>query len=134
MAINIAIQITKNITLSIEGYGEFVATKKWWEKGRHDINILHLVGNEYFIPALAEYYREEESAQWMNLRHWVLSHTWVFEKYGDQYHLVSIVKDIDPRILVDKPETGETIERYNSPSTRWKKIKEFCLPVVLSYN
>lgn len=133
MAINITVQITKNIALSVKGYGEFASTKKWWERGRHDINVLHWAGNECFIPALVEYYREEESLEWTNLRRWALLYTWIFEKRGDQYYLVSMVKDIEPRVLVEKPETGETIERYNSPSARWEKIKEFCLPVVLNY-
>ena len=133
MTINVTIQITKKIALSVEGYSEFASTKKWWEKRRHNIDVLHWVGNEYFIPALVEQYLEESNPKLWDLRQWALSHTWIFEKYGDQYHLVSIVKDIEPRVLVDKPETGETIERYNAPSARWEKIKEFCLPVVLNY-
>ena len=135
MTINTTIQITSTIILSVEGYVEFSATKKWWEKEKsHSCGTLHWSGNEYFIPTLVEFYREHESLEWGKLKEWALSHTWFFQKYGDQYHLLSVWEnDNEPRVLVENPETGEIIEEYKNPSVKWEALRDFCLPVVINY-
>ena len=131
---NVRIQITKNISLSVEGYVEFSATKKWWEKEKtHDCGSLHWSGNEYFIPVLVEYYREEQSLEAKNLKEWCLSHSWGFDKWGEQYHLVYLVEATEPSVLVEDPETGEIIGNYKFPSVRWEVIRDFCLPVAINF-
>ena len=132
---NIRIQITKSISLSVEGYAEFSATKKWWEKEKsHDCENLHWSGNEYFIPALVEYYQEDESIEAKKLKEWALSHNWLFQKYGNQYHLVSVERVSSPRVQVEDPETKEIIEEYKyHPSVKWEVIRDSCLPVVINF-
>lgn len=131
---SITIQITPNITLSLEGYEEFSATLRWWEKEKsHSCGTLHWSGNEYFIPTLVEYYREHESPEWVKVKEWALSHNWFFQKYGDQYHLVSVERVPNPKVQVEDPKTEEIIEEYKTSSVKWEALRDFCLPVVINF-
>ena len=128
---NISIQITKNISLSVEGYAVFQSTKQWWEKDKK--HLPHYSMNEYFIPLLVEYYREEQSLEANKLKNWALSHSWGFDKWGEQYHLVYLVEDTNPSVIVEDPETGKVVENYKSPSVMWEALRDFCLPVAIDF-
>ena len=131
---NISIQITSNIFLSVEGYVAFQSTKNWWEKEKaHNPAILHWSGNEYFIPVLVEYYQEEQSLEANKLKNWALFHSWLFDRWGEQYHLVCVEEDNNPSVIIKNPETDEIVERYSSPSVMWEALRDFCLPVAVNF-
>lgn len=131
---NIRIQITKNISLSVEGYAVFQSTKKWWEKEKtHNVTTLHWSGNEYFIPVLVEYYKGEQSLEANKLKQWVLSHSWTFDRWCEQYHLVCVEGDNNPSVIIKNPETDEIVKRYSSPSVMWEIIRDTCMPVAINY-
>lgn len=128
---NVSIQITNNVTLSIEGYVAFQSTKNWWEKDKD--HLPHWSMNEYFLPLLVEYYQENQSLEANKLKKWILSHSWQFDKWDDQYHLISIWEDEVPSIKVRDPESGILIEEYKSPTVMWEVIRDTCIPVAINY-
>ena len=128
---NISIYITSTISLSVEGYAVFLSTKQWWEKDKE--HLPHYSMNEYFIPILVEYYQEEESIEANKLKNWALSHSWLFDRWGEQYHLVCVEEYNNPSVIIKNPETDEIVERYSSPSVMWEALRDFCLPVAVNF-